>query len=209
MKARFCVLAALLMTSSSWAFAASHVDLSVKGTITPSACTPTFSSNGIVELGKVAVSDIPWDKLTYLPPVPMRLDVTCEAATLFALAPQDNRPQMSTLEAFGFVEASAGKPIGAYFLQYESVVADGVARTRLYSENDGQTWRLADPRDPVRPRELTAFGEWISGPASVLPIQNLNLSLRVEAFLYPGSFFLPVTEELPIDGLATFELRYL
>lgn len=70
----------------------------------------------------------------------------------------------------------SGKPMGGYWLDFVDSLADGVELTRLYSENNGQTWRVADPLDLIEPRKLTAFGEWIIGPANVLPIQNLNVS---------------------------------
>lgn len=206
---RATLAAALLLTAAACAHAASSVDLSVTGLITPSACTPTLSSGGVVELGKIAAGDILPGDITYLPRAAMDLAVNCEAATLFALAPQDNRPQMFTPWAFGFALMPSGKPMGGYWLDFVDSLADDVELTRLYSENNGQTWRVADPLDLIEPRKLTAFGEWIIGPANVLPIQNLNVSFLVSPFFYPGGTWLPANEEIPIDGSTTFELRYL
>ncbi|WP_122802093.1 DUF1120 domain-containing protein, partial [Pseudomonas viridiflava] len=46
------VASALLITGTAPAFAASTVDLTVKGIITPNACTPGLSSGGIIDHGK-------------------------------------------------------------------------------------------------------------------------------------------------------------
>ena len=45
---------ALLLALSNAVCAASSVDLTVKGLITPSACAPSLSSGGLVDHGKVA-----------------------------------------------------------------------------------------------------------------------------------------------------------
>lgn len=47
------LIASLLLAGTGHAFAASSVDLSVKGLITPSACTPALSDGGVHEIGKL------------------------------------------------------------------------------------------------------------------------------------------------------------
>lgn len=202
--------AALLTVASPWALAASNIDLTVKGLITPSACTPNLSSGGIVEVGKIAVSDIHQDNMTYLPTAPIDLRVNCTAPTLFAVAPHDNRPQMHTPWAFGFTKMAPDLPIGGYWLEVSDFITDDTPLTRLYSENNGQSWLVAPDRNYyIEPRQLTAFGEKISGPPQVLPVQNLMVSLWVNPFLYPAKTWLPANQEVPIDGSTTLEVRYL
>lgn len=55
---------ALLLAMTSSVFAASSVDLSVKGLITPSACTPSLP--GDVDFGKIAAKDLNIDTSTAL-----------------------------------------------------------------------------------------------------------------------------------------------
>ncbi|KAF1028748.1 MAG: Protein GltF [Pseudomonas sp.] len=210
MKASLAALAgAFLVIHCPWTLAASSVDLTVTGTITPSACTVIITSGNVVELGKVAARDIEQDSMTYLPTAPVDMTVNCEAPTLFALAPQDNRPQMYTPWAFGFAMMPSGKPMGGYWLDYVDAVADGTKPMRLYSENNGQGWKPASDYDAVEPRKLTGFGTLLPSPGTVRPYQNLTLSLRLNPFFYPAKQWLQPNEEIPIDGSATFELRYL
>ena len=49
---------ALLISASAAAMAASSVDLSVKGVITPNACTPSLSGGGVVDYGKISAKDL-------------------------------------------------------------------------------------------------------------------------------------------------------
>lgn len=55
---------ALLLASTAPAFAASSVDLTVKGLITPSACTPNLP--GTVDFGKISAKDLNQDSQTQL-----------------------------------------------------------------------------------------------------------------------------------------------
>lgn len=71
---------ALLLAITSSAFAASSVDLTVKGLITPSACTPSLP--GDVDLGKIAAKDLYQDSYTPLEKKTLQLSVNCDAATL-------------------------------------------------------------------------------------------------------------------------------
>ena len=64
---RAAPLAALLLGTSSLTLAASSLDLTVKGIITPSACAPVVSGGGNVDFGKVSVKDLNADTYTDLP----------------------------------------------------------------------------------------------------------------------------------------------
>ena len=48
---------AIALAGGGQAMAASSVDLSIKGSITPAACTPTLSNGGVVMHGKISYSD--------------------------------------------------------------------------------------------------------------------------------------------------------
>ena len=51
-------LATLLCSATGNALAASSTDLTVKGLITPSACTPALSNAGAVDFGKLSAKDL-------------------------------------------------------------------------------------------------------------------------------------------------------
>ncbi|PNA52870.1 hypothetical protein C1Y14_34105, partial [Pseudomonas sp. MPR-R5B] len=59
MKKPLAALATLVMLATSGAaVAASSVDLTVTGLITPTACTPSLSANGVVDHGKISAKDL-------------------------------------------------------------------------------------------------------------------------------------------------------
>lgn len=70
-----------LLIASAHTFAASSVDLTVKGLITPSACTPALSGGGTVDYGKISAKDLKADQQTFLPTQIVQFSVTCDAAT--------------------------------------------------------------------------------------------------------------------------------
>lgn len=51
--------AAIVLSGASTAFGASSVDLTVKGLITPSACTPSLSNGGMADYRKISAQDLP------------------------------------------------------------------------------------------------------------------------------------------------------
>ena len=83
--------AATLLLGSAHVLAASSVDLTVKGLITPSACTPTLSNGGAVDYGKISAKDLKVDQQTFLDSQTVQFTVTCDAATLMAMEAKDNR----------------------------------------------------------------------------------------------------------------------
>ena len=71
------LIACCLIGSFSPAFAASTVDLTVKGLIVPSACMPSLSAN-TVDVGRISVKDLNQDTRTQLTPATLQLGIDCE-----------------------------------------------------------------------------------------------------------------------------------
>ncbi|MDQ0650572.1 DUF1120 domain-containing protein [Pseudomonas cedrina] len=192
----------LLISLAPSTFAASSVDLSVQGAITPSACTPSLSEGGVVDYGKIAARDLNYSTITYLQKFNMDFAVNCDAPALFAIRGEDNRPQNFSAGGFGFARASNDEPVGAFYLFISNYLADGVPVTAM-SSSDGQFWT------PLvffafEPDVLTGFGH---GNAPI-PTTDLSVSLSIEGVVYQTSW-LPIHEGIPIDGSATLEVRYL
>lgn len=87
------------------AIAVSNVDLSVKGSITPAACEPILSKDGVVDHGKISITDLnPQPHLsTILPKATLELKVNCAGPTLVAIKSRDNRAGSSP-EADNFTQ---------------------------------------------------------------------------------------------------------
>lgn len=207
MKASFAALAGtMLLAVCPWALAISSVDLAVQGAITPSACTPSLSEGGVVDYGKIAARDLNYSTITYLQKFNMDFAVNCDAPALFAIRGEDNRPQNFSAGGFGFAHASNDEPVGAFYLFISDYLADGAPVTAM-SSRDGQFW-IPLSFFAFEPGVLTGFGHVNAGVAAPTPTTDLSVSLSIEGVVYQTSW-LPIHEEIPIDGSATLEVRYL
>lgn len=199
---------ALLIAYGTVAMAASSVQLSVKGSITPSACTPSLSNGGLVDYGKISAQDLNPTGVTELPKALFKFAVNCEGLSLFGLNAQDNRSSAASPGAFFVMgRISPTNWVGSYFLSMENVVTDNPAAHPIYSTDNGSTW-LYNPDKPIPANTLNAFGNSASGTRAPVPLTGVALDLVVQPFIYPKSL-IPAGETIPLDGSATFELRYL
>lgn len=190
------------------AVAASSVELIVKGLITPSACTPTLSANGIVDHGKISAKDLNQGTPTDLPAVTLQMNVNCDAQTLFGLNGNDNRASSAIVATgYGLGLINNTQKIGTYHLELVNPVADNVAVTPLESNNGGQTWSAIDG-EYWYSGKLAGFGG-VSGDRYVpVPIQDLTTDLAVMTQIAPAQD-LNLSNEVSLDGSATIEVKYL
>ncbi|MBV4451068.1 DUF1120 domain-containing protein [Pseudomonas sp. SWRI103] len=200
------MLGTLLLGAASSAFTASSVDLSVKGSITPSACEPSLSDGGIYDLGKIAARDLNKDQPTALPFHRLQLTVSCEASTLVALAPGDNRLGSSSDSAasfkFGLGLINTHEKLGNFFLNIESVLADGVAAHPL-----GSAYSNWSPTSLMSHHFITAVttDKTTQTPS---PYKQMTAYLLISPTVAPAAT-LTLTEQVPIDGSVTLTLLYL
>lgn len=199
------LVATLLIACSPGVFAASTTDLSVSGTITPSSCTPSLSSNGIVDHGKLTVKDLDPNQPTRLETANLQLEVTCEAATLFTLTTIDNRAGTSAIRpsSHGLGMTDDEQLLGSVAFSVLEPIADTVAVKTILSTNGGASWRDSTYLGHMG---MTAFA---SPDDPYIPIAIKVLNARLSAFttLVPGNE-LTLVDEVPIDGHATLQLKY-
>ncbi|MCU1760551.1 DUF1120 domain-containing protein [Pseudomonas sp. 14P_8.1_Bac3] len=194
--------AALLLTSASSAFAASSTDLTVTGTITPAACTPTLSSNAI-DLGKISSKDLKQTAPTLIDQRTLNLSVKCDAATRFALAGIDGRPGSATESIkFGLGFINTNQKLGGLGVNIKNPIADG-AQVQSIASYDGSTWFGDDLWDP---RTLMSVGSLADDSQPIL-VKDLALDLDVYTVITQADR-LDLTNEVPIDGQVTIEVRY-
>lgn len=206
MKTLNTLFATLLLTGAGTALAASSVDLTVRGLITPSACEPTLSGGGNVELGKISAKDLKADENTRLADQALQLTVTCDAATLMAIEPKDNRAGSASdigEFAFGLGLVNGSEKLGFFAMMVESAVADGADVGPIASRDGGLTWT----------RLISLINNGITSVANSttvapIPVQSLVADLTIMPFIAPASG-LTLTEEVPIDGSATLTVKYL
>ncbi|QJI30865.1 DUF1120 domain-containing protein [Pseudomonas sp. ADAK18] len=200
----FRLLATLLFTSP--AFAASSVDLTVKGLITPSACTPTLP--GVVDFGKISAKDLNLDKHTTLEEKTVQLTISCEASTLFAINPIDNRAgsASSSNSTYGLGLINNTEKLGRYFLMFRNPVTDIPSEMLTFSAG---RWSWLGDDDAAIPNQLIAFGSF-QNDVGYLPhtLQNAAVEIVLNASIAPANT-LTLTNEVALDGSATMELKYL
>lgn len=200
------VLITALLVNTGHAVAASSVDLSVKGTITPSACTPALSNGGLADFGKISAKDLRLTLPTYLTRQDMEFSVTCDGATLFAIESKDNREGTESSNDyynFGLGLINGSEKLGWLWVSMSGPVADGVNVRAIGSRDGGVTWE----------RESSFMDDGMSTVAELntlipIPVQRLTTALQVAAAIAPAQN-LTLTNEVPIDGSITMTVRYL
>ncbi|MGY2362922.1 DUF1120 domain-containing protein [Pseudomonas azotoformans] len=198
---------ALLIAHGTVALAASSVDVSVKGSITPSACTPSLSDGGVVDYGKIAVKDLSPTGTTLLPRVMLKLSVDCEARTLFALNGRDNRLGSSYFSAmdsiYGLGLVNGNEKLGGYGIGVFNPVADEPV-VPLFSFDNGKNWLMNPSGSYMGHLNLNAFGD----SPTPKPLRNVKVDLRISTEIAPIRT-LTLTNEVPLDGSATLDMVYL
>lgn len=211
MKNTFNIFAACaLLTASAHVFAASTVDLTVKGLIIPAACTPTLSSN-VIDHGKISASDLNPDasRATFLPKVTLQLSIDCDAAIAFALSGTDNRPNTlpTGVLGYGLGLINTDQRLGLFTLGFANPVADNASVLVLLSKDSGTTWD-DHGSSPIQPGQYLGFGDWNAEVYQPIPIKNLKADMGVITMIAPTSG-LDLSNEAPLDGSATLEVKYL
>ncbi|MDN7934678.1 DUF1120 domain-containing protein [Burkholderia metallica] len=185
-------------------------DLTVKGTIRPTACTMTLGNNGEVDHGNILFGRLSETAPTELDTKEVPLAVNCSGPTRFALGFADNRTGTAHAEGnnqFGLGEVDGAK-IGAYQVEFanESFTGDGnrIASIQTSSDN-GETW-TSHVTATASTESLLGFADSKdAGPAS---LEQLAGAIRVKTSIAPSKT-LPVADSLPLDGSTTLELKYL
>lgn len=200
------LLVAALLASTGQALAASSVDLSVQGSITPSACAPALNNGGVVDFGKLSAKDLRPDQPTYLPRQNLQMTVTCDASTLFAVALKDNRAGSESNQDyynFGLGLINGTEKLGYFTVAMSGPVADDVNVRGIASFDGGVTW---ERESALVDDGLTSFADTTT--LAPLPIQRLVTGLQVAGVIAPSQG-LTLTNEVPLDGSVTLTVRYL
>lgn len=195
--------------------AASTAELTVKGLITPMACTPLLSSNGLVDFGKISRNDLNLTNGTRLPHKYLTLTINCNAAGRFALRMRDNRDGTAHVNSeifYGLGLDTAGNKIGVYSLTFDpkqTSVNDVAVVYGTESTTGGVAWRTSNlnPID-VGSRSLLGFTDVVGSVAGPSAIQTLSSTLKLEATINARQN-LDLSVETPMDGSATLEVVYL
>lgn len=206
MKNYFAALSTTALISvAPHALAASSTDLTVTGTIIPSACTPSLSNGGTIDIGEIQVKNLNLTTPTQVSNETLQLTVSCEAPAVFGLKAIDNNPGTSSNWAwFGIGRTDAGEKLG-YMLSFASnTVADGQPARALQSTDNGSTWFAHHHYRP----------NWFMSVASTtdlttpIAVQDLSIDLTIMTHIERADS-LTLADDTAINGSVTYELRYL
>jgi len=204
---------ALTIAIGSGAVSVAHsqsADLTVKGTIRPTACTMTLGNNGEVDHGNIVVGRLSENAPTELEPKDVPLTINCSGPTRFALGFADNRTGTAHTpgnDQFGLGEVDGAK-IGAYQVEFssESFTGDGNRVGSIQTSTDnGESWASHASTSASTDSLLGFADSKDAGPAS---LGQLTGAIHVKTSIAPTSG-LPLTDAVPLDGSATLELKYL
>ncbi|MBN3788032.1 DUF1120 domain-containing protein [Burkholderia sp. Ac-20353] len=204
---KLLVLSVLACTLSSPG-ATSAADLSVNGHIrSGGACSLTLGNGGVIDLGNLSNNDIHKNGSSFWYDMP--LTINCQHPTKVGVDTIDNRtstkpPELTSADLFGL-----GTTLGYY--RVFSVPLGG------YGNADGQRayaiWR--DKGQTTWSGGADNWGKWGSdttmswkaqGPTLPAAFKTLTDVLKVQINLRKS---IASTDELEIDGSATFDLVYL
>lgn len=199
----FAVL--LTLTFAAPTSAASIVDVTVTGRLTPDACHVELSEEGIVDHGKIPTHTLNSDEFTVLPSQLLELSVQCARPMLFALAGIDNRAESAlTPDVFGLGRNihAPDERMGSVALSYRNPMGDGQPMQVLVSTDGGETWSA---RPDAEPKAYAGFA--LPGDRQPDFIRQLDAQLHVETSIN-FSNYLTLDQEVPLDGSIVLDLRY-
>ncbi|KRP44638.1 Protein of unknown function [Pseudomonas libanensis] len=196
-----------LCLTATPALCASMTDITVTGTITPSACTPRLSESGIVNHGEIPARSLNQFEYTPLPGKSLELNVECNEAVLFVLVGVDNRADSSLGPGFfyglGHNVHNPTERLGTVALAYGEVTSDGERVLVLASSNQGQTWF---PETNAYPDNYMGFAK--PGTLVPEPHRELKAALHIATSINAAAY-LTLTQAVPLDGSIVIDLRYL
>lgn len=201
--------AALLLTGAVPAFAASTTELSVTGTITPVACTPTLANGGVVNYDKISAKDLKPTSHTRLEDQSIQLTIDCDAPAQFAISVSDNRKNTASVgnSAFGLGLINVNEKLGSYQLSFINPVGN-VPVNSMYSRNKGDTWSRLDADSAIFPTDWVGFGNRIDSNWTPDFLQTVTVDIALTTLIAPANN-LTLTDKVNLDGSATLQIEYL
>ncbi len=159
---------------------------------------------------------------TVLPSHNFSVTVTCDAATQVGLKAIDGRSgtiQENARAALNTVASDSyglgavdGTNIGAYNVRRTgNPTADGSTVALLISRNHGSTWAVHENNAPVRswPTNSSLISWGATDGTTPGSYSSITEQFSLTPAIAPTSALPDLTNSIPLDGLATFEVRYL
>ena len=200
-------------------YSASHGryrEMTLRAHFAPVACQPALSDQGVVDYGILFAKNLNPTTETPLPIRTLRLSVTCDAQTRFALRMHDNRDGSATggtdETAYGLDRDNSQNKIGRFYVNIDPAdfVADAYGTLyRTDSTSNGTAWSSASARQiPIAANSYMGFTDKAGSTQGPVAIQHLTGILRIKAYLAPLQS-LDLRQVVQINGSGTLEIIYL
>ncbi|WP_077047372.1 DUF1120 domain-containing protein [Pseudomonas sp. KK4] len=197
--------ATALIGMTPHALAASSTDLSVTGTITPVACTPSLSNGGKIDLGKISVKELQPTADTIISRAPMQLTIACDGETRLALKTTDNRPNTALYDVYlGLGKTPADEKLGFINIEIKQTLADSQVAQSISSADEGATWKRSNN---IYKGTITSVGTTADHQTPIL-VRDVVMDLSVMTTI-ARTDSLTLDNEVAIDGSATIDVIYI
>lgn len=162
-----------------------------------------------IDYGKIASDTLNKDAPTALGNEYARIQVSCDAPTLFAIKPTDERAGSAITgtgvptDAFFGLGKTGSTNIGAYKLTLVNSNTDGKPLYGMRKAIGDTSYKLLTE---LQPGAITAFSDRnVVVPAA---FKNVTSTILLNTYIQKASA-LPLDKEIKFDGLATLEVTYL
>lgn len=199
--------------------ASTQATLQIRGTIKPAACDIRFDGGGILDWQQISAASLSSSKSTPLTTKNIKLNISCETPTLFAVRARDIAQKAGEAKidgkaaetSFSLGATEAGKNIGAYRIHTpaDRSMVDGHPMQKLtVSADEGKSW--AEAKGSVlwkyQGEELVSFtSDMLRVP---IPAKNVVFDMNVTPWIVALDA-LGASDEVTIAGSATFDIVYL
>ncbi|EDS7119998.1 DUF1120 domain-containing protein [Salmonella enterica subsp. enterica] len=225
----------LLATAVAMAFTASAANagstaiLKVTGKLSNAACTPTLDGGGVVDYGRIHLSELSSTSVNQLGTKDINLTITCPSASKVAWTISDDRADThpgasvitindadatggavsDTTMSYGAGQTTGGVKIGAFsiYTNVNNVTADGSSVDAISGTVDSPIWQksttgiIKNSNAEMMTVASTGTTEPLAYTMAVFPLKT---SLAIQ-----GTATLAITDDTNLDGQATITLKYL
>ncbi|RON36579.1 DUF1120 domain-containing protein [Pseudomonas brassicacearum] len=214
---KFYWVSVLAAAMAPIAVQAASVDLTVSGTVIPTACIPAFAGGSNVDLGRIYSATLSPSAQNNLPSRDITLRIACDAPASVEIAVTDNRgatkvPGLtfngrSDDALYYGLGSTQGVGIGGFSLEAGQPLTDGNLQLLLVRSPTDPTWR--PPVSHLLSNAPTSYSGGPSAAAGPAAARLHTFPIRVEAAIRATSALPPTTDEFLLDGSVTFDVYYL
>ncbi|HFV9214649.1 TPA: DUF1120 domain-containing protein [Enterobacter roggenkampii] len=218
-----CAAAALVLSYANSTFAANQsTDLKVQGTLTMGSCTPSLSTGGIVDYGKLSIAALNTSAVNQLGTHDITLSLACVSPTKVGFSVVDDRadsvadtgPSVNGFKAdpaqeFGLGKTADGVSLGSFgmlpFSDSTHTSVDGAPGKLIVSEDNGAHWGQLSDLIKNDGSQIISFADANGAPVA---LTNATDVIGVNAAIQDTTT-LAITDDTSLDGQATISVVYL